>query len=586
MANANIAIIATANVFQDWLIQTNNLANSVNELRNGNYYKDQNGITIANGSLTISGTPATLLSVSGNSTISQQLTVGSILDFGDLTVQGNNLIMTANAGLLQAANGIQAKYIVANTGMGTQNLNAAGYIVFTGTNLNVNVSPNVPFWGGLAMINIANNIFMSNTGNTYMNANVWIANANVQNLIAQSLLVLGELDAYDIILDPTRSYSIVNGNAVFNNLTVQGNTIIVGQTLNTTDTFQLRSNAVSDGDGKFLVYRGSGIGTNARLSFNHTSNVWQAGAGDTNGLVTILTTANLVDNFSSTSTTNAATANAVNVAYAAAISNATAIVANNGVFVAQRKGLNLTANSVLSLNVSANGANANLVDIHIQANVTDSYLSNDTTSVATANAVNAAFGAAVSQAVGNAKAVFANNGAFVAQRQGIDIIAGNNITINVASNTANANLVDVKIDLSQNITLQGTVTAANNIIDKPTIKAQRQVYSNVGTITGNTTIDLSTADVFDITLAASVNLTFTNAASASSMGTFQLILRQTANGSNTVTYVNTVRWSDNTTPVLTTTGNTMDVIQLSTYNNGSFFLGAQVYANIPKANIY
>jgi hypothetical protein len=586
MSNANISLITTANVFQDWLIQTNNLANSVNELRNGNYFKDQNGITIANGSLTISGTLGTLLSVSGNTTISQQLTVGSILDFGDHTVQGNNLIMTAVAGLLQAANGIQAKYIVANTGMGTQNLNAAGYIVFSGINLNPNVSPNVPFWGGLAMINIANKIFMSNTGNTYMNANVWIANANVQNLIAQSLLVLGELDAYDIILDPTRSYSIVNGNAVFNNLTVQGNTIIVGQTLNTTDTLQLRSNTASDGDGKILVYRGSGLNQNARLSFNHTSNVWQAGANDTNGLSTILTTANITDSFSSNSVINVASANAVNAVYAASISNATAVVANSGVFVAQRKGLNFSANSVLSLNVSANGANANLVDIVIQANVIDTYTSNSTTAVATANAVNAAYGAAITQAVGNAKAVFANNGAFVAQRQGLDIIAGNNITINVASNTANANLVDVKIDLSSNITLQGTVTAANNLIDKPTIKAQRQSYVNVGSVTGATTINLALGDFFDLTLVGNITLTFQNAATSGTTSTVQLMLRQTANGGNTVTFVNNVHWSDNITPVLTTTGNTMDVVQLFTYNNGTIYWGAQVLANIAGANNY
>src|SRR6185312_403183 len=111
----------------------------------------------------------------------------------------------------------------------------------------------------------------------------------------------------------------------------------------------------------------------------------------------------------------------------------------------------------------------------------------------------------------------------------------------------------------------------------------RTQYVNVGTVTTTTVnIDLSTGGIFDITLSGNPTINFINTPNTGSMGTIQLIVRQTVNGSNTISYSNTVRWSDNIQPILTTTPNTMDVIQLSTYNNGSFFIGAQVYANVAQ----
>jgi len=561
----------------------NNLSNSVNELRNGNYYKDAGNFTVANGAVTISGL-GTILSVSGNATIPGLLTVSAILSFGDVTIQGNNVLLTTNTVLMQVANTIQTKNLTANVGIQTVNSNSSGLVSLSGSQISPNTSLLLPGLTERATLNVNSVFLVSNTGNVqFRNANGNTINAitgNIQTLFVQTL------DAFNLILDPTSTYTIQNGNAVLNNLTVRGNQVLLGTVINSTDTLILRANSVSDGDGHFDVYRGPTVNANAQLKFDHVNSVWSITANDSQTFQTIITTANLVDNVFSTSTTNAATANAVNSAVSIAISNATAIVANGGIFVAQRKGLNFSDNSsAISWNVTANVANTSLTDVTLQVNVVDTFTSTATNALVTANAVNAVY-AAASAGIANATAIFANNGVFVASRRGLDIIAGNNVTINVSSNTANANLVDVKVDLSQNITLQGTVTAANNIIDKPTIKAQRQAYVNVGTVTGNTTVDLSTGDVFDITLAASINLIFSNAASANSLGTFQLLLRQTANGSNTVSYANTVRWSDNVQPILTITSNTMDVIQLSTYNNGSFFLGAQVYANIPKANIY
>jgi len=588
VANANIAQITTSNTFQDWSIQTNNLANSVNELRNGNYYKDNGNFTIANGALTIAGL-GTILSVSGNATISGLLTVSSILSFGDVTIQGNNVLLTTNTVLMQVANTIQTKNLTANVGTQSVNATVTGLANFTGATISPNTSIQLPGSTERATINVNSAFLVSNTGNVqFRNANGNTVNAITGNF--QSLSVT-TFTSYNIILDPTSSYLIQNGNATFNNLTIRGNQILIGNVLNSTDTLVLRANLVSDGDGHFDVYRGPTINANAQLKFDHTNNVWATTANDANvsTFKTLLTTANLVDNVFSTSTTMAATANAVNAAVGVAVSNATAIVANNGVFVAQRKGINflVQANTNLTLNVSANGANTSLTDITINANITDSYLSNSTLSLATANAVNAVF-AAANAGIANATAIVANNGAFVASRRGLDFLAGNNVTLNVSTNTANANLVEVQVNLSQNITLQGTVTAGNNIIQNPTLKSERYKYANVGTIgVGNTTIDVSANGSFaDLTLNGNPNLILTNAAPTGSVTLITIYLRQDPTGGRTVTWANNIKWSDNVQPVLSTGANVADVIQVTTYNGGTIWWGAQVMANIPGANVY
>jgi hypothetical protein len=586
VANANIAQLTTANTFGDQMIGFNNLANSINELRNGNYYKDVGNFTIANGALTIAGL-GTILSVSGNATISGLLTVSAILNFGDVTIQGNNVLLTTNTVLMQCANTIQTKNLIANVGIQTVNANSSGLVSLSGLTISINSSPILPGLTERATLNVNSAFLVSNTGNTqFRNANGNTINAitgNIQTLFVQTL------DAFNLILDPTVTYTIQNGNAVFNNLTVRGNQVIVGNVINSTDTFVLRANSVSDGDGHFEVYRGPTVNSNAHLKFNHTNNVWSVTANDSQTFFTILTTANLVDNFSNTSTTMAASANAVNAAVGAAISNATAIVANNGVFVAQRKGLNIIvqSNTNLTLNVTANASNTNLTDVVINSNITDSFLSNSIFSVATANAVNAVY-AAASAGIANATAIFANNGSFVASRRGLDIIAGNNITINVSSNVANSNLVDAMVSLSTNIILVGSVTAQNNTIQQPVLKSERYQYSNVGSVgTIAKTIDLASLGNFcDITLTGNPTLTVTNTGPSGTVTMGTIYLRQDSAGSRTVTWANNIKWSDNIQPVLSTGVNVADIIQLTTYNAGVIWWGSQVMANIPGANVY
>jgi hypothetical protein len=111
-------------------------------------------------------------------------------------------------------------------------------------------------------------------------------------------------------------------------------------------------------------------------------------------------------------------------------------------------------------------------------------------------------------------------------------------------------------------------------------------YANIGTISTNTNINCASGDFADVMLTGSTNLIFQNCATAGHVDQLTVIVRQDPTGSRTLGYGNTIRWSDNIVPVLTTTANTMDVLQFMTYDGGTIWFGSQVMANIPLANIY
>jgi hypothetical protein len=332
------------------------------------------------------------------------------------------------------------------------------------------VGPNVSYFANQsAALGVGNSFFVTNTGNTYV-ANVMYVNTLIAN-----------------------TANVANFNIA--------GIIVTSNVVSSNNALVWRYQLAGAGPGYLVVNQGTL--PNATLEFNSGQAVWQLTDNISNGLSTILTTANLTDNYLSTSITN----------------------------------------------------------------------------VTTANALNAAYAAAVSQATGNAKLIIANSGSYVVQRQGLDLIAGNNITLNVSSNGSNSILTDATVSLSSNIS--GSVNANGFISTQQTLKAPREVYYNVGALSlGNVNVDLSQGSYLNVLLANNVNLTFQNCAANSQVTTFQLIVRQSGNGSNTLSYANSIFWSDNLVPVLTTTANAADVLQFTTWTGGSTYVGAQVYANV------
>lgn len=376
MANANISLIVTTNTFDEWRIAHNNITNSVNELRNATYVKDEGSIFLSNGSLVISGTLATLLSVSGNASISQRLTSSNVVS-GTLLITGpqDSASFTSPNVLVYVANTVFSKNLMSN------NI----------TTLNV--------------LNVSGNTNFSHANVLFSDPAVTVNVANV--LTTQDLIV--RANAYVGIL--------TSNNAILGNVTVLGSFVTEGASYTSDASIYVRYGAVVDGTGQFVVVRGPSSG-NAELRFDHTTGRWKA---------------------------------------------------------------------------SANSANAN----------------------------------------------------------GWLIIGAT----------------------------EGDQNYANSQLMNATLRAYREYLTNT-TITGNTTIDLGLSNYYRLRLAANANLTFSNAALAGNVSTVTLVLVQSANGGNVVTFTNTVNWSDSQTPVLTTTANKLDVLQIVTMDGGVRFIGGQSFANV------
>jgi hypothetical protein len=116
MANANIGSIALSQTFNNWVASHNLVANSVDTIRNGHYYKDGGSLSVNtnvtitnNGTLTLSKTTGDVLTVSGNTRLSGNVFFGASGDVlaTSIAVASNTARISANGGSTQVkANGV------------------------------------------------------------------------------------------------------------------------------------------------------------------------------------------------------------------------------------------------------------------------------------------------------------------------------------------------------------------------------------------------------------------------------------------------------------------------------------------------
>ena len=131
-------------------------------------------------------------------------------------------------------------------------------------------------------------------------------------------------------------------------------------------------------------------------------------------------------------------------------------------------------------------------------------------------------------------------------------------------------------------TANNAVVASGGTATTLTLKAYREGI-NTRTITGSTvTADLSGNNIFDFTLqAATVTITFTNAAASGNSHPVTLLLRQPGTAGNTVAYANTVNWSNAEEPTLASgIASRLDIISLVTVDGGTTFFASHSMANV------
>jgi len=156
-----------------------------------------------------------------------------------------------------------------------------------------------------------------------------------------------------------------------------------------------------------------------------------------------------------------------------------------------------------------------------------------------------------------------------------------------SSTTTGALTVVGGAGIGGNLYVGGTTTIAGGVnfsttstLTSPKLQSYKETVNTIGTVTVNTNIDVSTANIFDVTLGGSpITFTFTNPPSSGTAQPVTVILRQDATGSRLATFTN-AKYTDGNLPVLSTGSNQVDVLTFFTVNGGSFWFGTFAMANV------
>ena len=250
---------------------TTNINNNLDV--DGDVNIDGGDLTVSTSAFNLANTTATTVNFAGAAT---QLTMGSLVGttnvrndlnvVGDIDVDGGDLTGPATFNL-------------GNTS--TTALNVGG------------AAANVVLGSPTGTVNVRNQLYVTD--------NVYIPQGK-------------NLFAYYIQTSSTESFYIERGNGVFKNLSVSGTFTLSQPSVTTSDRIILNEVPTAARDGYFTVRRGSAT-ANASVQWSETLGVWRAGGSDAT-LNTIITIANVVDSFTSTSLVNVPTANSVRWALA------------------------------------------------------------------------------------------------------------------------------------------------------------------------------------------------------------------------------------------------------------------------------
>ena len=121
---------------------------------------------------------------------------------------------------------------------------------------------------------------------------------------------------------------------------------------------------------------------------------------------------------------------------------------------------------------------------------------------------------------------------------------------------------------------------SSGVLATPTFAAYRETTTTNATVTGTYTVDMSTANIFNITLTGSTTFTFSNPATSGTTSNFLLAITQGGSGSYTATWPASVKWPNASTPTLTTTVGKVDIFNFITFDGGTTYYGSLSLANL------
>lgn len=124
-----------------------------------------------------------------------------------------------------------------------------------------------------------------------------------------------------------------------------------------------------------------------------------------------------------------------------------------------------------------------------------------------------------------------------------------------------------------------TIIDDSRVVNDAKLQAYKEKIVSVGTVTTNTSLDLSLGNLFDVTLGGNVTFTFTNPPGSGFSQPATIILRQDGTGNRTATFTGAL-YTDGQLPQLSTGANDIDVLTFFTLDQGSSWFGTFAMANV------
>jgi len=304
MANT-VSTISYANTFGQWMVATDALIAENNTLATGDYTKNS-------GTLYLSETTKNAIQANGSVIVQKELRVQGVASSASID---NNLSVGGQITFSNTTLGL--------TNAGQANIN--GQLIAQGPNTSLYVA-NSAYIGGNTTIRyntITNNIQANGT----ITATALSTTGNlVTNYFTANNSAIIPTISLSTKLDGNTASGYLNSLYLQSGLTVGGNMVLSGATIYASNTFQISSGVTSGISSYLQVGRGSS-GTTAAIRWNEANTYWDMLNVTSNTYYRILTTEQINDTLTSTSTNTAAsanTANALNTLITASIAYANA----------------------------------------------------------------------------------------------------------------------------------------------------------------------------------------------------------------------------------------------------------------------
>ena len=531
-----IPLISRTNTIDEWRVQTNQSAATLNTLESGTYSKSEGSIAISGNASIIITAQGTALQVANNVLFQKDLVVSKDVSIGTQstgtgnTTVGGTLVALGAGSALQVANNIlaNADVQVART-IYTGNVSANGVVVVAGNTTS----------GNLTSLGRTNTVDLSVSGNGTIGGTLSVvANTTVGNLYTvgttttDTLLVGSSAQVtYNVGIGQNLTINNrlqVNGSSQLSNtiingdLTVSGNFALVGSTVIDSDEILLRATTGQPygvGYSYFGVNRGAN--TNAYIRWNEVSQFWDI--RDINNALSYskILTANLISNsLTSTSSDLIASSNTVGILTLQTASTGryanSAYLHANSAYISQNSSGQYANSAYLHANsayISQNttGVYANTAYLHANS----AFVSQNTTGSYANSAFIRANSAFNSQ---NTTGVYANtaylhaNSAYLQANTGTQYAVAAGIYANAVFQVANTNVIDTASSSSY---ANGAFARANTGVANAATADQRAVTS--GSYANSAYLQANTGTQFATSAGSFANGAFSRANSAMSL---------------------------------------------------------------------